>query len=133
MIVSGNAFADGAPYRGWFVGHFVRGAGLRRTEEVEVKVGAHPKGEAQAEPVANRTASTLVVLIRGKIRLRFATREVVLRRQGDYALWSARQAHTWVVEADSRVISIRWPSSAGDQFVGKACVPIRRQALAGVG
>lgn len=115
MIVSGNAFTDGTAYRGWFVGHFVRGRGLRRTAEVEIKVTTHQKGEAQARPVINRTASTLVVLIHGRLRIRFPSREILLRREGDYALWSAGEAHTWRVEADSRVISIRWPSRAGDQ------------------
>ncbi len=115
VIVSGNAFTDGTSYRGWFVGHFVRGGSLRRTAEVEVKVTTHQKGEAQARPMINRTASTLVVLMHGRLRIRFPSREILLRREGDYALWSAGEAHTWQVEADSRVISIRWPSRAGDQ------------------
>lgn len=126
MIVSGNAFTDGAPYRGWFVGHFVRGGSLRRTRDVEVKVTSLRRGEARADPAINRTASTLVVLLHGRLRVRFPRREVLLRREGDYVLWSAGEAHVCMVEADSRVISIRWPSRAGDHVVGKACVPIRR-------
>ncbi len=118
MIVSGNAFEDGARYRGWLVGHFVREGGPRRTGEVEVKVTTHHRGEAQARPAINRTASTLVVLIHGRLRIRFPSREVLLRREGDYALWSAGEAHTWLVEADSRVMSVRWPSRAGDQMPG---------------
>ncbi len=129
-IVTGNAFCDGARYRGWFVGHFVRGGSLRRTGEVEVKVTTNQKGEAQAKPVINRTALTLVLLIHGRLRLRFPSREILLRREGDYALWSAGEAHTWLVEADSRVITIRWPSRAGDQ-VAAAGRRARRVTLMG--
>ena len=115
LIVSGNAFADGGRHRGWFVGHFVRGPDPRLTGDVEVKVSAHRQGEARAKPVVNRTASTLVLLIRGRVRLRFPMRDVVLCREGDYVLWSPGVPHTWVVEAESRVISVRWPSRPADQ------------------
>ena len=115
------------------MGHFVRGGGLRRTAELEIKVTTHQKGEAQARPVINRTASTLVVLIHGRLRLRFPSREILLRSEGDYALWSAGEAHTWQVEADSRVMSIRWPSRARDQVVAARRRPGRGQALVPVG
>ncbi len=119
LIISGNAFADGARNRGWLVGHFVRGSDARLTGDVEVKVSAHRQGDARTKPVVNRTASTLVVLIRGRVRLRFPRREVVLRHEGDYALWPAGVPHTWVAEAASRVISVRWPSRPRDQVTAR--------------
>ena len=97
------------------VGHFVRGPDARLTGAVEVKVSAHRRGDARRTPVVNRTASTLVVLIRGRVRLRFPMRELILRQEGDYALWSAGVPHTWVADAESRVISVRWPSRPADQ------------------
>jgi quercetin dioxygenase-like cupin family protein len=116
--VSGNAFADGIRYGGWFVGHFVAGGDLRCTRAVEVKVTTYRGKEARPIPAANRTASTLVVLILGRIRLQFPERDVLLRREGDYALWPPGIPHRWVAEAASRVITIRWPSRPSDQVGG---------------
>ncbi len=114
-IVSGNAFADGARHHGWFIGHFLEGADLRRTDEVEVKLITYRGKDARPKPVLNRTASTLVILIVGRIRLCFPEQEIVLQREGDYTLWGPGVPHTWVAEAASRVITIRWPSRSADQ------------------
>ncbi len=111
----GNAFSDGARHRGWFIGHFMEGTDPRRTDEIEVKLITYPEKDARPEPVLNRTASTLVVLVLGRVRLCFPQQEVLLNREGDYALWGPGIPHTWLAEAASQVITIRWPSRAGDQ------------------
>jgi hypothetical protein len=123
----GNAADDGAAYRGWIVGHFVgvgvgvEGGGMlessddpARTGAVEVKWGVHPAGERRAVPAVNATATTLSLLVRGRFRLVLPDREVVLAREGDYALWPPGVAHDWLAEEDSVVITVRWPSVPGD-------------------
>lgn len=115
-VASGNAFADGVAYRGWFVGHFVDAPDLRRTGDVEVKLATYRNGEARVEPALSRVASTLVLLIVGRVRLEFPGREICLCHEGDYALWPPGVPHRWVAEAASRVLTVRWPSRPGDQI-----------------
>ena len=114
-IVAGNAVDDGAAYRGWLVGHFAGGTGApTRTEAVEVKWGVHPAGERRAVAAVNATATSLSVLVRGRFRLDFPNRAVVLEREGDYALWRPGIAHAWLAEEDSVVVTLRWPSLPDD-------------------
>ncbi len=114
-VVAGNAAVDGSPYRGWLVGHFAGEAGSPTcTEAVEVKWGVHPAGERRSSPAANATATTLSVLVRGRFRLRFPNRIVVLEREGDYALWALGVAHDWLAEDESVVLTVRWPSRPED-------------------
>ncbi len=79
-IVSGNAFADGARHRGWFIGHFMEGTDLRRADEVEVKLITYRGKDARVEPVINRTASTLLSLA---LLAGCATRADLLQVQND--------------------------------------------------
>ncbi len=119
-ILVGNAGADGAAHRGWLVGHFAGVPGAPNcSEAVEVKWGVHPAGERRATAAVNATATTLSVLVRGRFRLRFPERVVVLEREGDYALWPPGVAHDWLAEAESIVLTVRWPSLAGDSRAAK--------------
>lgn len=114
-ILIGNAGVDGAARRGWLVGHFAGELGApNRSDAVEVKWGVHPAGERRATAAVNATATTLSVLVRGRFRLRFPDRVVVLEREGDYALWPPGVAHDWQAEQASIVLTVRWPSLAGD-------------------
>jgi quercetin dioxygenase-like cupin family protein len=106
----GNARAEGGERRGWFVGHFLPAGDLRATEAVEVKWGIHPAGEARAGWVQESTATSLSILLRGRFRLRFPDREVLLASEGDYALWAPDVPHHWQAEEDSVVLTVRWPS-----------------------
>ena len=65
---------------------------------------------------ASARATTLSMLISGAIRLYFAAgHERLLHRPGDYALWAPGVAHHWRIEQDDTVVlTIRWPSLAGD-------------------
>lgn len=113
-VVSGNTGDDRA-HEGWFVGHFVpAAAGARSTEAVEVKWSIYQGGEARAEWGANREATTLAVLVRGRFRLRFPEREVLLVREGDFALWEPGVPHFWQAEGPTIVVTVRWPSLPGD-------------------
>ncbi|MEP6690056.1 MAG: signal peptidase I [Gemmatimonadaceae bacterium] len=128
-IVTGNAAADGAPFRGWFVGDLpawsgmARGAaqrrfGLRATDALSVKWGVHPAGEtrkggwAKAEPT-----DTVSILVSGEFVIRFRDAgsptdapltESRLARAGDYAAWDGAVEHTWEAVADSVVVTVRW-------------------------
>jgi EutQ-like cupin domain len=111
----GNAAADGAARRGWFVGHFMDVAdGLQRDSRVEVKWGYHQAGETRAAWVQNEAATTLSILVRGRFRLTFAHGEYLLEREGDYVLWPPGVAHHWRADEDSIILTVRWPSEPGD-------------------
>jgi hypothetical protein len=113
-VVTGNAADDGTPFRGWFVGHFMPPS-LANTRDVEIKWGTHRLDEIRPSWAVSERATTLSILLRGRIRLLFETGEHVLAAPGDYALWGPGVAHRWHIEADDTVIlTVRWPSLAGD-------------------
>jgi hypothetical protein len=112
-LVTGNAGVDAPPFRDWFVGYFIPPElGLRSTDAIEVKWRTHALGESRAAWASSRHATTLSVLIHGKIRILFeGGTEALLAEQGDYALWGPGLAHRWVVEDDNTlVLTLRWPS-----------------------
>lgn len=114
-VIVGNADDDGQAHRGWLVGHFAGSSGVPTyTEAVEVKWGVHPAGERRVVSAVNATATSLSLLVRGRFRLGFPERAVVLEREGDYALWPPGVAHDWHAEEESVVVTIRWPSLPAD-------------------
>ena len=113
-LVTGNAARDGAPLRGWFVGHFVPD-GLPKSEQVEIKWGVHAHNDTRSAWASSAAAMTLSVLVRGRFRLTFESGEHLLARSGDYALWGPGVVHRWQAEEDDTVVlTVRWPSVAGD-------------------
>lgn len=122
QIVFGNAASEGFDRRGWFVGHYITENSARCTTDVEVKWGVHAEGDRRSVWSANRSATTLSILIHGKFRLFFLdpeglpgqTCDVLLAEQGDYVLWLPGTPHTWRAEAASVVITVRYPSVSGD-------------------
>lgn len=116
-IRTGNAAAEDPSRAGWFVGHFIpdpTGADPRATPTVEVKWAVYQGGETRDGWGANRTATTLAVLVRGRFRLRFPDRDVLLADEGDYAVWEPGVPHHWTAETAAVVLSLRWPSLAED-------------------
>jgi hypothetical protein len=110
-IETGNAKTDNTG-TGWFVGHFMEKGTLAHTKDVEVKWGAHPKGEERKEWAVAEDRPTLTVLIRGRFVISFPNNEdVVLEKEGDYVLWNDI-AHTWRSEGDTLTMCVRWPSRA---------------------
>lgn len=116
-IRTGNAALEDPARSGWFVGHFVPepgGADPRATAAAEVKWAVYDGGEERAGWGVNRRATTLAVLVRGRFRLRFPDRDVLLAAEGDYAIWAPGVPHYWTAETAAIVLSVRWPSVADD-------------------
>src|SRR5688500_15980510 len=91
----GNAALDGAPRRGWLVGHFLPADDIRATGAVEVKWGVHPAGEQRVAWSMSREATTLSVLVAGRFRLTFPEQTYLLTQPGDYVLWAPGVPHHW--------------------------------------
>ena len=122
-VKQGNAVADGPAHRGWLIGRFIDEDAFRQTHDVEVKWGVHKNGDANQGFAADQVARTMSVLIRGRFRLTFrrngATEDVVLSKEGDYAVWLPGVEHTWIAEADGEtvILTVRWPSLPVPQAV----------------
>jgi hypothetical protein len=132
QIISGNAQADGAPFKSWFVGDFKAwmamhtavpaesAFALRQSRVVEMKWSAHRAGETRADWALCSDKHTMSLLVRGKFLLRFRTpdrrtqiTERRLEREGDYALWGIDDVeHTWLVEEDAVIFTVRWRESS---------------------
>jgi quercetin dioxygenase-like cupin family protein len=111
----GNAYVDGADHRGWFIGHFLEHIhDLRSTHTVEVKWSTHQAGEEKPLWGMNEHATTLCVLVKGKVCIRFPRKECILSHEGDYVIWPAGMPHRWAVTEDALVLTMRWPSTPGD-------------------
>lgn len=113
QVITGNAQTEANERRGWFLGNFIPpGDDPRSTAAVEVKWGIHAAGEGRSHWAEPSAATTLSVLISGRFRVQFPEREVILAAQGDYVLWPPGVAHSWQAEADSVIVTVRWPSIA---------------------
>lgn len=106
----GNAAIDAKDRRGWFVGHFIDDDDVRRSQDVEIKWGVHAGGEERAEWQGDEYRTTVLLLIRGKFRIKLSVDSFVLEQEGDYAMWGPGVDHSWQAEEDSVVVTIRWPS-----------------------
>lgn len=114
-VTRGNAADDSAGHRGWLVGQFLDpSAGPRATSDVEVKWAVYEGGETRASWGVNNRAHTLAILVRGRFRLRFPEGDVLLTHEGDYVLWEPGVPHLWQAEGPAIVVTVRWPSLAGD-------------------
>lgn len=120
-IAIGNTFESSiaTANRGWFIGHFIdpKTNELNFSSEVEVKWGVHKKNQQKEVIGTNTTATTLTLLISGKFTMLFPEQEkkITLCQQGDYLIFPAGIAHAWIADADSVVLTVRWPSIKGDQ------------------
>jgi uncharacterized cupin superfamily protein len=107
-VLTGNASVDGVPSQGWFIGHFLTNAQtLRSTRAVEVKWSAYQAGEERPQWGTSEKI-TLCVLIKGRIRLVFPSEECLLAQEGDYVIWRAGLPHSWRIEEDALVLTMRW-------------------------
>ncbi len=114
-VVAGNA-AGHPETQGWFVGHFMGDEHPLQTADLEVKWSVYEGGEARAGWGANRAATTLAVLVRGRFRLEFPGRVVWLEREGDFARWRPGVPHFWQAAGPTVVLTMRWPSLPGDSY-----------------
>jgi hypothetical protein len=110
---AGNANTDSKDRRGWLIGHFIEDPDdIRATKDVEIKWGIHPATDERAAWTTDEYRTTAVILIRGRFRINLPTESVVLENEGDYVMWGTGIGHSWRAEADSVVLTVRWPSSA---------------------
>jgi hypothetical protein len=116
-IYVGSAAADAPANRGWLLGHFMPDGDVRHSTDVEVKWGAHPRGDQRAQWVTAETRTALIVLVHGRFRLEFPGRSVVLAEQGDYVVFD-QVDHSWFAEEESVILGVRWPSVPGYAIVG---------------
>ena len=118
-IYFGNAAADGEKSGSWILGNFL-GKYLddqnspRITGGVEIKWGVHKAGILRSVWSLQKTESTVVVLVRGKIRMQFPDKEYTLSKEGDYLIWGPNTPHKTNADEDCVVLTIRWPSVPGD-------------------
>jgi len=134
IVTRGNAHRDGAAFGHWFVGDFAgwghaqdaASFGLRQSSDVEIKWGLHPTGEERAEWAPCSDRITLSLLVRGRFVVKFRSpsarnevTEVRLEREGDYALWAHDVEHTWLVEDEAVILTVRWRTAEA----GNAAVP----------
>lgn len=109
----GNAGREAPLDRGWLLGHFKPESDPLHSSDVEIKWGTHSRGERRAAWATAEKRTALLVLISGRFRLRFPSGDVVLSDQGDYVLWGPGTDHSWEAEADTVVVTVRWPSVPG--------------------
>jgi hypothetical protein len=108
---TGNATDDAQAHRGWLPGNFIQpDDSVRATPDVEVKWGIHPAGQGRSDRYTGETRTSMLILVSGRFRQELSVRTVVLEHPGDYVVWGPGIDHTWQAEADSVVITIRWPS-----------------------
>ena len=97
----------------WVVGHFIAEGSPFRTENFEVKWINRKKGVIKKGALAKRQASTLVILIQGKMMIRFpgSKNKALLKEQGDFVYYDANQTlHESETLEDTVAIVLRWPS-----------------------
>ncbi len=77
-------------------------------------MGRSPAGDCRTERAVKAAATTLFILVKGRFRLQFPDLEILLSREGDYALWLPGVPHYWSALEDSTIVTVRWPSLSGD-------------------
>ena len=114
-IITGNAADESSAYRGWFLGHFFLPTDdPRSTSDLEIKWTTHVAGETRSRWALNQQATTVSILVQGRFRTQFRDRSVLLSTPGDYVLWLPGVPHCWLAEADSTILTVRFPSIVGD-------------------
>lgn len=115
LLVVGNGYeAENDFQKQWIFGYFMPEGCLRHQDDVEVKWSATKAGYKRPSITQEETFTTLIILIRGKIKNTFfrgnKMREVVLSKEGDYSLSLPGLRHTWEILEDSLAVVVRWPS-----------------------
>ncbi len=111
-IETGNANKS-EKYNGWIAGYFLEEKTSRKNESVEVKWINRKKGEIKKGLQTNYEATTIVILISGKLITRFPTdnREVILSKEGEYLTYNSKEGpHESETIEDTKAIVIKWPS-----------------------
>lgn len=124
-VTIGNAATENSLFKSWFIGPLQKWAsdrkaeaalfGLRESSVVEMKWGVHSAGEKRAAWAPCSDQRTISLLVRGRFLLCFRSPQdqsrVIEQRllaEGDYAIWGTDVEHTWLVEEDSIILTVRW-------------------------
>ncbi len=116
QIYVGSAPDDAPGNRGWLLGHFMPPGDIRHSADVEIKWGAHHRGDRRAQWVCGETRTALIVLVSGRFRVEFPERTIVLAQGGDYVVFHGVD-HSWLAEEESVILGVRWPSVPGGYAV----------------
>ena len=126
-ITTGNTITDGRDFSHWFVGRIEEWCkerniafdpqrfGLRNSPDIEFKWGIYKEGDERTEWAGRSDRTAMSVLIRGELVFHFRDRlnqttgkEVRLRAEGDYVIWRENVIHTWRMEKDSVILTLKW-------------------------
>lgn len=126
-ITTGNAIADGSDFGYWFIGRFEQWCkekgipfdtdmfGLRNRSDIEIKWGIYKKGEVRSEWAECSDRTAMSILVRGDFVFTFSdpdhrerVRKVRLKEEGDYVIWREDVKHTWRMDKDSVILTMRW-------------------------
>ena len=126
-VTTGNTIQDGRDFGYWFVGRVEKWCeenkipfdtekfGLRNTNDIEIKWGIYREGEVRSECAGCSDRTAMSILIRGDLLFTFIdpedrekSREVRLKAEGDYVIWKEDVLHTWRMDKDSVILTLRW-------------------------
>ncbi len=128
-ITKGNAKTDGRDFGFWFMGTIEKWCkekkvpfdnekyGLRNTDDIEIKWGMYKKDDVRDVWARSTDKTGMSILIRGDFTFIFREKdnhennvEVRLHNQGDYVIWREDMEHTWRMDEDSEILTLRWTS-----------------------
>ena len=128
-ITSGNAKADGSEFNYWFVGTVEKWCsekgipfdsqkyGLRNAGDIEIKWGRYKKDDERDIWAGCSEKTAMSILIRGDFTFIFRDadnhenrKEACLQKEGDYVIWREDVEHTWRMDEDSEILTLRWSS-----------------------
>jgi len=126
-ITSGNTKTDGRDFGFWFMGAIEKWCeaknipfdkdkyGLRNRDEIEIKWGMYKKGDVRDLWAGCSDKTGMSILIRGDFTFTFRekanhenTENVRLHNEGDYVVWREDMEHTWRMDEDSEILTLRW-------------------------
>jgi len=126
-ITKGNTKTDGKDFGFWFMGAIEKWCcdkkipfdrekyGLRNREDIEIKWGMYKKDDVRDVWADCSDKTGMSILIRGDFTFTFREKsnhdnqsEVRLYNEGDYVVWQEDMEHTWRMDEDSEILTLRW-------------------------
>ena len=126
-ITKGNTKTDGRDFGFWFMGAIEKWChdkkvpfnrekyGLRNTDDIEIKWGIYKKDDVRDVWADCSDKTGMSILIRGDFTFTFREKsnhdnqsEVRLYNEGDYVVWQEDMEHTWRMDEDSEILTLRW-------------------------
>jgi cupin superfamily acireductone dioxygenase involved in methionine salvage len=126
-ITKGNAKTDGKDFGFWFMGTIENWCkekkipfdkeqfGQRNTDNIEIKWGMYKKNDVRDVWADSTDKTGMSILIRGDFTFIFREKgnnenRVVVRlhNEGDYVIWREDMEHTWRMDEDSEILTLRW-------------------------